>query len=62
MYGTIIGKEGSYKQQIGYLVFILGNTFSYYMIGLAGLFIGVGEILGKYTTLLKQIFQHCLLF
>jgi hypothetical protein len=26
---------------------IIGNTFSYYTIGLAGLFIGLGEIIGK---------------
>ena len=28
-------------------LFCSGNTFSYYSIGLAGLFIGLGEILGK---------------
>ena len=28
-------------------MFSAGNTFSYYMIGLAGLFIGLGEIVGK---------------
>ena len=26
---------------------ILGNTFPYYTIGLAGLFIGLGEIIGE---------------
>ena len=47
VYGTIIGKTVTLKQHNPETLSLPGNTFSYYTIGLAGLFIGLGEIIGK---------------
>lgn len=33
------------------IYYFSGNTFPYYMIGLAGLFIGLGEIIGENSLL-----------